>query len=52
MNKVIKHGLQVAASLEPTSQKELRSVLRNIFTEGSHIDLNNPENIKGLLYHY
>lgn len=48
MNKVIKHGLQIIASLDPSSQKEMRSALHSVFTEESHIDFNNPENIKGL----
>ena len=48
MNRVIKQGLQIAAGLQPASQKELSSVLHDIFTEEAHIDFNNPENVKGL----
>ena len=48
MDKIIKHGLQITAGLDPSSQKEMRSTLRSIFTDEAHIDLNNPENIKGL----
>ena len=48
MNKIIKQGLQISAGLDPSSQKEMRSVLRSIFTDETHIDLNTPENIKAI----
>ena len=48
MDKIIKHGLQITAGLDPSSQKEMRATLRSIFTDEAHIDFNNPENIKGL----
>ena len=48
MDKIIKHGLQITAGLDPSSQKEMRAALRSIFTDEAHIDFNNPANIKGL----
>ncbi len=48
MDKVIRHGLEIAAGLDKASQKEMRQVIRDIFVEESHIDFNNPENVKGL----
>lgn len=42
------HVLKVRAALDKASQQEMRETMRSIFTDESHIDFNNPENIKGL----
>ena len=42
------HVLKVRAALDKGSQKDMRDVLRGIFTEEAHIDFNNPENMRGL----
>lgn len=45
MDKVIKHGIQLSTSLDPSSQKELRTTLETIFSEaGSKLDFNTPQN--------
>lgn len=44
MNQVIKHGIQMVASLDPASQKTLRSTLEEIFSEaGKKLDFNTGE---------
>lgn len=45
MDQIIKHGIQLAASLDPASQKEMRATLTKIFSEaGIKINFDTPEN--------
>ena len=45
MDQIIKHGVQMAASLDPASQKELRATLETIFSDaGKKLDFNTPQN--------
>lgn len=45
MDQIIKHGVQMAASLDPASQKELRATLETIFSEaGKKLDFNTNQN--------
>ena len=48
MDQIIRHGLEFSAGIDKASQKEMRKVVRDIFIEEAHIDLNNPENVQGL----
>ena len=48
MSKIIKHGLEITASLDAASKKQMKAALQDIFSDGAKIDLDTPENIRGL----
>jgi len=48
MDKIIRHGLEIAAGLDKASKDEMMRAVREVFTEGAIIDFQNKENIRGL----
>ena len=48
MSKIIKHGIEITASLDSASKKQMKAALQDIFSDGAKIDLNTPENLRDL----
>lgn len=48
MSKIVKHGLEITASLDSKSKAQMKAALQDIFSDGAKIDLDTPENLKGL----